>query len=209
MSSSGKPPRFGRAAGAGALRRVAAALEAANMDAVVVPTLDQARDAVLDRIPEGAEVLTATSRTLEACGLVEILERSGRYRALRPVYLAMDRATQAAEIRRMRASPAFVVGSVHAVTEGGELLVASQTGSQLASYAYGAGRVILVVGAQKVVRDVAEGLRRIHEHSFPLEDRRSREAYGTPSGVNKVLVLAREARPGRTSVILVEREVGF
>lgn len=209
---SGTPPMagpFARPADRGRLERVAAALSANGIEAEIVATPEAARDRVLARIPEGAEVLTATSRTLESCGLIEVLEGSGRYRALRPIYLAMDRSTQANEIRRIRSAPDWVVGSVHAVTEAGELLIASQTGSQLAPYVYGAGHVIWVVGAQKMVADLDEGMRRIREYAYPLEDRRSREAYGTPSGVSKILVVAREARPGRASVVLLEREAGF
>ena len=200
---------FTRVADAATLRRVAAALTANRIEAEVVATPEAARDRVLALIPAGAAVLTATSRTLDASGITSELEESGRYRALRPVYLAMDRATQGDEIRRIRSAPDWIVGSVHAVTLGGELVIASQTGSQLAPYVYGAAHVIWVVGAQKVVTDLAEGLRRIQEHAFPLEDRRSREAYGTPSGVNKLLVVNAEARPGRSRAILVEREIGF
>ncbi len=200
---------FARVAGTATLARVAEALNANQIAAEVVATPDAARELVLSLIPEGAEVLTATSRTLEATGIVHELEESGRYRALRPIYLAMDRATRGDEIRAMRAAPDWVVGSVHAVTLQGELVIASQTGSQLAPYVYGAAHVIWVVGAQKVVTDLAEGLRRIHEYAYPLEDRRSRDVYGTPSGVNKVLIVNREARAGRSRVILLEREIGF
>lgn len=200
---------FDRAADPATLRQVADALVANRIEAEIVASPDAARERVLDLVPEGAAVLTATSRTLEASGITRELEESGRYRALRPVYLAMDRATQGDEIRRIRSAPDWIVGSVHAITADGALLIASQTGSQLAPYVYGAAHVIWVVGAQKVVADLAEGLRRIHEHAYPLEDRRSREAYGTPSGVNKLLVINAEGRPGRSRVILVEREIGF
>jgi hypothetical protein len=73
------------------------------------------------------------------------------------------------------------------------VLIASAGGSQLASYVFGAGQVIWVVGAQKLVRDLDEGLRRIHEYSYPLEDARLREAHGMPSAVNKILIFNRES----------------
>lgn len=209
---TGQPPRgpgFTEPADAATLRRVADALTANHLEAEIVASPDDARERVLSLVPEGAAVLTATSRTLDASGITREIEESGRYQALRPRYLAMDRATQRDEIRRIRSAPDWIVGSVHAVTARGELVIASQTGSQLAPYVYGAAHVIWVVGAQKVVADLADGLRRIHEHALPLEDRRSREAYGTPSGVNKILIVNAEARAGRSRVILVEREIGF
>jgi len=201
--------RYARLADAATLEQVAEALRGNLIEAVVVDGPAAARREVLDRVPAGAAVLTATSRTLDACGITAELETSGRYRALRPIYLAMDRATQRDEIRRLRSAPDWVVGSVHAITHRGELVIASQTGSQLGSYVYGAGHVIWVVGAQKVVADLDEGLRRIEEYAFPLEDRRSREAYGTPSGINKLLVINREPQSRRSTVILLREEAGF
>ena len=112
-------------------------------------------------------------------------------------------------MRILGAAPDFVIGSVHAVTEQGQVMVASFSGSQLASYVYGAGSVIWVVGTQKLVRDIDEGLRRITEYSYPLEDARAFEAYGMRSGVNKLLVVHREFQPGRVTVVLVKENLGY
>jgi hypothetical protein len=121
----------------------------------------------------------------------------------------MNRQTQADEIRHLIASPEVMLGSVAAVTETGSLVAASASGSQLGPYVSGAGRVILVVGTQKVVRDLEEGLRRIDEYAFPLEDARAQEAYGIHSGINKLVVINREATPGRITVVLVDEALGF
>jgi hypothetical protein len=121
----------------------------------------------------------------------------------------MDRQTQADEIRRLGAAPDVMLGSVHAVTETGSLIAASMSGSQLGPYVSGAGKVILVVGTQKIVADLEEGLRRINEYAFPLEDARAQEAYGVHSGVNKVLIVNREINPGRVTVVLVGQAIGF
>jgi len=121
----------------------------------------------------------------------------------------MDREMQAREMRQMGAAPDFVVGSVHAVTEDGSLLIASASGSQLGPLASGAGHVILVIGGQKTVPNLATGLRRINEYCFSLEDRRAREAYGVPSGVNNILIINRVIAPGRVTAILVRELLGF
>jgi acyl-CoA hydrolase len=131
------------------------------------------------------------------------------YDALRPRLMQMNRQTQWAEMRRMGASPDYAIGSVHAVTEQGEVFVASASGSQLAAYVFGAGSVIWVVGSQKIVPDREAAFKRIYEYSFPREDERAREAYGIGSGVNKVLIVNREFTPGRITVILVKQELGF
>jgi hypothetical protein len=121
----------------------------------------------------------------------------------------MDREMQSREMRVLAASPDYVVGSAHAITEEGSLLFASASGSQLGPIASGAGRVILVVGGQKIVRDVDAGMRRLYEYCFPLEDQRARLAYGVPSGVNNILIINRVVAPGRITVILVEEQLGF
>jgi hypothetical protein len=121
----------------------------------------------------------------------------------------MDRKTQADEIRRLTAAPDVMLGSVHAVTEAGALLTASMGGSQLGPYVSGAGRVILVVGTQKIVSDLEEGLRRIYDYSFPLEDARAQAAYGIHSAVNKILIINREIMPGRITVVFVDEVLGF
>jgi len=121
----------------------------------------------------------------------------------------MDRATQADEIRRLTAAPNVMLGSIHAVTETGSLMAASMGGSQLGPYVSGAGKVILVVGTQKIVSDLEEGLRRINEYSFPLEDARAQAAYGIHSAVNKVLTINREIVPERVTVVLVDEPLGF
>ncbi len=188
---------------------VVKALEANNIHAVVVENGEGAKNLVLQLIPLGAEVYANISKTLEKIGITEEIDKSGRYDAVRPKVLALDRKTQADEIRILRSRPAYIVGSVQAITEDGQILTASNGGSQVAPYAYGASKVILVVGAQKIVKDLHEGFRRIKEYSYPLEDARLRAALGVPSAIGKILVIDREVVPGRITVILVKEELGF
>ena len=191
------------------LDAAAAALERNGISSSVVASGEQARDAVRSIIPIGAEVFNNTSHTLESIGIAEDIERSGLYQPLRPRLFQMDREMQAREMRQLAATPDYVVGSVHALTEEGSLLIASASGSQLGPLVSGAGHVILVIGGQKLVPDSATGLRRIYEYCFPLEDRRAREAYGVPSGVNNVLIINRVITPKRVHAILVGEPLGF
>jgi hypothetical protein len=200
---------FSRVAPREQIRAVANALERNGVACTVVDSGEQAREAVRSLLPVGAEVYNNTSRTLEVIGVAEDIERSGEYQPLRPRLYQMDREMQGREMRQLSASPDWVVGSVHALTEEGSLLIASASGSQLGPIASGAGHVILVVGAQKVVPDLDTGLRRIDEYCFPLEDRRARQAYGVPSGVNHVLVINKAVATGRITAILVNEALGF
>jgi len=187
----------------------ASALERNGITSLVVESGEQAREAVRSILPVGAEVFNNTSRTLEAIGVAEDIERSGDYQPLRPRLYQMDREMQAREMRQLTAAPDFVVGSAHAVTREGSVLIASASGSQLGPIVSGAGHVVLVIGGQKVVADVPTGLRRITEYCFPLEDRRAREAYGVPSGVNNVVIINRAITPHRINAILVRQSLGF
>ncbi|HEX6510194.1 MAG TPA: LUD domain-containing protein [Chloroflexota bacterium] len=192
--------------------RIRAALEALERNGITthfVATEQQARDVVQSILPIGAEVYNNTSRTLEVIGVAEDIERSGRYQPLRPRLYQMDRQMQGREMRQLSAAPDWVVGSVHAVTEDGSLLIASASGSQLGPIVSGAGHVVLVVGGQKIVANLTAGLRRIYEYCFPLEDHRARQAYGVPSGVNNILIINHVATPGRVTAILVNKTLGF
>ncbi len=191
------------------IRAAAAALERNGMEALVVDSGEDARESVRSLLVDGAEVFNNTSQTLEAIGVADDIERSGRYQPLRLRLYQMDREMQKREMRILAASPDYVVGSAHAVTEEGSLLFASASGSQLGPIASGAGRVILVVGGQKIVHDVEAGMRRLYEYCFPLEDERARLAYGVPSGVNNILIINRVVAPGRITVILVKERLGF
>lgn len=201
--------RFAAPAEDARVRRTAAALEANGISVVRTANGAEAKRIVLDLIPAGSQVHHGASKTLEDSGIAEEIERSGRYEPLRPRVFSMDRATQADEIRRLTASPDVMLGSVHAVTETGSLVAASASGSQLGPYASGAGKVILVVGTQKIVPDLQDALRRIDEYVFPLEDARAQAAYGVHSGVNKVLIINREWTADRITVVLCDEALGF
>jgi len=190
------------------VKRTMAALEA-NGITVLRASDAAAKRMVLDLIPDASPVHQGASQTLDVLGITYEIEKSGRYAALRPRIWSMDRETEAQEIRRLGAAPDVMLGSVHAVTESGSLLVASMSGSQLGPYASGAGRVIFVVGTQKIVPDLEQGLLRINEYAYRLEDARAQAAYGVRSAVNKVLIINREITPGRITVVFVDEVLGF
>lgn len=200
---------FATSADAASVQRAATALEANGITVLRAADAAEAKRIVLDLIPEGSQVHHGASESLDAAGVTNEIEASGRYEDIRSRTFSMDRKTQADEIRRLSAAPDVMLGSVHAVTETGALLAASMSGSQLGPYVAGAGRVILVVGTQKIVPNLEEGLRRINDYSFPLEDARAQAAYGIHSAVNKIAIINREIVPGRITVVFVDEVLGF
>jgi bisphosphoglycerate-independent phosphoglycerate mutase (AlkP superfamily) len=201
--------RFGMLADDRRVERAAAGLERNGITALRAADGAVAKEVVLGLIPDGSEVHHGASLSLDVAGITDEIDKSGRYESLRSRIFSMDRQTRADEIRRLSSAPDVMLGSVHAVTETGSLLAASMGGSQLGPYVSGAGRVILVVGTQKIVTDLEEGLRRIDEYAFPLEDARAQAAYGIHSAVNKVLIINREITPGRITVVFVDEVLGF
>jgi hypothetical protein len=191
------------------IERTAQALTANGFRVLVAANGEEAKKLFFENLPENAKIHTGASATLDALGITEVIEKSGRYNAVRPQLWKMDRQTQADEMRRLSAAPDYMAGSVHAVTEDGHAIIASRSGSQLGPYVFGAGKVTWVVGTQKIVRDVAEGMRRMEEHVFPLEDQRAQKAYGVHSDISKLLIYNREPAAGRTTIILVKEELGF
>lgn len=195
------------------LKQAAAALTKNGFTVSIVDTGEQAKAEALKLIPQGAEVMNMTSVTLVETGLVKEITESGNYKAVHNELKKMDRKTQSPQMQKLGAAPEYAVGSVHAVTQDGKVLIASNTGSQLPAYAYGSSHVIWVVGAQKIVKDLQDGHKRIWEYVLPLETVRARKAYGLPetwnSNPSKILEINRELTPGRINMILVKEVLGF
>src|SRR5215467_3771854 len=184
------------------------ALEEHGFSVEVVDDLDAARKAVLARIPHGSSVMTNTSVTLAETGIADVINDGGPYESARNAMFALDFVTQAQQMKVIGGQPDYALGSVHAITRDGTLVIASASGSQLASYAWGAANVIFVVGAQKLVPDLQAAHQRIYTHSLPLEDARAQAAYGQHSQVGKLLEIHQEL-PGRIRVVLIREAVGF
>ncbi len=187
------------------------ALKTNGIDALVVSNSALAKEKALSLIPEGSEVMNMTSRTLDTIGLSKYIVESGKYNSVRNKLSMMRKGTQGTEMKKLGTAPEYVMGSVHAVTEDGKVLIASNTGSQLPVYVYGSSHVIWVVGAQKIVKDVEEGIKRIYDYILPLESARFNKVYNIDSDsfVSKLLIVNREIVPGRIKMIIVKESLGF
>jgi acyl-CoA hydrolase len=208
MSTTVIPGRFTTLPDEHALQASVVALEEHGFSVEVVGDLDAARQAVLARIPEGASVMTNTSVTLAETGIAGAIDNGGRWESARNKMFALDFASQAQEMKAIGGQPDYALGSVHAVTRDGTLVIASASGSQLASYAWGAANVIFVVSAQKLVPTLEAAHERIYQHSLPLEDARAQATYGQHSQVGKILEIHQEL-PGRIHIVLIRQRVGF
>lgn len=182
-----------------------------NINTIVANSGKEATDIVRRIIPSGAQVLTATSTTLDQMGLSTTINEGNNYKSVKKQLKSLDRDQHNHTMQQIGAAPEYVVGSVHAVTEDGKVIIASGSGSQLPSYAYGAPSVVWVVSTKKIVKNLDEGIERIYSHVLPLEDQRMKKVYGPESGsnVNKLLVINKELNPDRITLIFVKEDLGF
>jgi acyl-CoA hydrolase len=209
VSMTATPGRFTSLPDENNLQATVVALEEHGFSVEVVDDRDAARAAVLARIPDGSSVMTNTSVTLAETGIADAInDGGGRWESARNKMFALDFATQAQEMKAIGGQPDYALGSVHAVTADGTLVIASASGRQLASYAWGAANVIFVAGGQKLVPTLQAAHQRIYQHSLPLEDARAQAAYGQHSQVGKILEIHQEL-PGRIHIVLIRQQVGF
>lgn len=173
----------------------------------LVKDKDDAVKKLFALLPEHEEIMTMTSVTLTELWLDDVLNSSPEYISIRRM---MDNY-KLTEIdkKRLWTAQEWAIWSVHAVTENWQVLIASQTWSQIPAYAYWAMNVIWIVWTQKIVKDLDEGFRRVYEYAYPLEEKRAMQAYGTWSGVNKVLIVNKEIVPWRIHMIFVKERLWF
>jgi L-lactate utilization protein LutC len=191
------------------MERTKKALEANNIHVIIAENGADAKKKLFEIIPAGAEIFTSSSVTLNTLGITEEIDESGHYNSVRAKMAMMDRKTQNREMQKLGSTPEYMIGSVHAVTETGHVIIASKTGSQLSGYAASAAHLIWVVGSQKIVPTLEDGMERIEEYTLPLENARALNTFGVESSIDKLLIVNREFMPGRTTMILVKENLGF
>ena len=211
-SASETHGKWERLPGEETVRRTKSALKSRGINAEFVPSRREALELVAGLIPAGAELMTASSRTLDEIGFLALL-KSGKHQwtSLNDAVFAEKDPAKRAELRRRNINVDYFLGSVHAITETGETIVASASGSQIPSYAFTSKNVIWVAGTQKIVPNIEQGLRRVREHSLELETARMKSLGYPGSTIAKILIVEREpAQLGRkVSMILVNEKLGF
>ncbi|NWG08763.1 MAG: lactate utilization protein [Nitrososphaerales archaeon] len=176
-----------------------------------VNTKEDALKRLKELIPAGAEIMTGGSTTLEQIGFVDLL-KSGKHswKNLKDEILAEEDPAKREELRRKSMTAEYFIGSVHAVAETGEILVASFTGSQISAYVYSSKNVIWIVGTQKIVPTLEEGFKRVRNYSLSLEDKRMKRLGYGGSAIGKLLLFERETSPDRKiDFIFVNEKLGF
>jgi hypothetical protein len=188
------------------------ALKANGIDAISVSNSKVALEKIIEIIPKGVSVMNGSSKTLEQIGFVDYLKSNnhGWNNLHEKIVLEKDPLKQSL-LRHQATLSDYYLGSVHALTESGEMIIASNTGSQLPHIVFSSQNVIFVVGGQKIVKDLSQGLNRLNDYVVPLEDKHMHELYGIGTAVSKIVIFKRENPMMRRKVfvILVNEILGF
>jgi L-lactate utilization protein LutB len=192
--------------------KTAESLKSRGFKPIVVNTRAEALETIRNLIPKGASIMNGASVTLEQIGFIDLL-KNGRHEwnNLHATVLAEPDPAKQALLRRQSVVSDFYLGSVHALSLTGEMIIASNSGSQLPHLAFTSPNIILVVGIQKIVPTLEQAFERLEKHVVPLEDKRMKAAYGFGTSHAKTLILHREnpAIGRNVHVIIVNENLGF
>lgn len=189
-----------------------AKLKENGIESAVMDDKATALQMIKSMIPAGASVMSGSSRTLEEIGFIDYFKTNplGWDNLKEKILQEKDPARQSV-LRKQSVISDFYLGSVHALTEEGEILIASNSGSQLPHLAFTSPNVILIVGAQKIVPDLKAALSRLEKYVFPLEDKRMKDLDFGGSQISKILTIKKENKimDRKVSVIFVREKLGF
>ncbi len=193
------------------IERTTNALKARNIKVESVNTKEEALRKIMTLIPGGKEVMTGGSTTLDQIGFTELL-KSGKHpwKNLKDQILSEQDPKKQMELRKKSITSEYFLGSVHAVSENGEILIVNATGSSIPSYAFSSDNVIWIVGTQKIVPSLEDGFKRIKEYCVPLEDNRMKSIGYQGTTIGKYLIFEREINENRKiNLIFVNEKLGF
>ena len=192
------------------LEQTAEAIGRRSMNVIIAEDGSDALARIRTIIPKGSTVMSGSSTTLIEIGFEDLVaEGEAGWRSLRERILAEDEDRTRNELRRHSITADYFLSSANAVASTGEIVACDASGSRVGAWPYGAGRLIIVAGVNKIVPTLQDAFDRIREYAFPLENARALRAYGTPSMIGKYVILAGERDPGRTTVILVKEVLGY
>ena len=196
-------------ASAESIQRTIEALAARNVEAFLVDSREAALTKIQELVPEGSEVFVNTSETLDTIGYTGHMHDNDNYVNLHDQMMAQPDPAAQREFRRKTTTADYFVGSVQAIAETGEIVIASSSGSQIGAYSYGARRVILVAGTQKICPSLADAEARTRGWTLERHDRWLEDRGVAPTPIGKYLVMEHEPVAGRISMVLVPEILGW
>ena len=211
MKIFGAIMKYNTLASKSVIKKVMDAVKQRGITPELVDTKEDALRRLQGLIPHGAEVMTRSSTTLNQIGFTDLL-KSGKHpwKNWKDIILAEKDGAKQMELRRKSVLSEYFLGSVHAIAETGENVIASASGSQLPAYVFTSNNIIWVAGTQKIAPSLPEAIKRVREYVFPLEDARMKKEGAAGSTIGKLLIFEKEINPARKlTLILVNEKLGF
>lgn len=188
------------------------ALRGRGVEAVVVENREEALEKIKALIPKRASVMNGSSTTLQEIGFIDYFkEGDHEWNNLKEKILQEKDPEKQNPLRKQSVLSDYYLGSIHAVAETGEMVIASNSGSQLPHIVYTSPNLIFVVGTQKIVPTLNDALKRLREYVLPLEDAHMKDVGMEGSAISKLLIFEKEPSfMGRkVLIIFVKEKLGF
>ena len=195
-------------------------LEKRNMEGVFCETKEDALAKALSYIEEGSSVTWGGSMSISEIGLMDAV-KNGNYEIIdRSVAKNYD---EQREIFSKAVLADYYLMSSNAITLDGELINIDGTGNRVACLTYAPKNVIMIVGMNKVVNDVEDGIKRVRNFASPPNTLRlglktpcsmtgrCGDCYGDTCICSQIVVTRRQsaAMRGRIKIILVGESLGY
>jgi L-lactate utilization protein LutB len=204
------PEKWNRIPSPDIVEKTVREIEKRGIKVILAPNGEEALSVLKKIIPPGAEVMNGSSTTLIEIGFEEYVShgQSG-WKLVHTSITTENDDRKRAELRRKSVTADYFLSSANAIASTGEIIACDASGSRVGAWPFAAGHLILVVGINKIVPTLEDGLNRIRNYAYRLENTRAMKAYGTPSVMGKCVILAQEKNEGRITLILVKEALGY
>ncbi|CAG8729611.1 28227_t:CDS:2 [Dentiscutata erythropus] len=205
--------RYAAVASEASIQATKTSLEANLHEVTVVETKEEAFEFLKNLIPKGASINNGHSTTLEEIGFISYLKNATEWENVHAQILAETDYAKQAELRRTKGFTVdYYLSSASAITEDGIIVGCDWSGTRVGGWNATAGKVVIVSGTNKIVKNEQEANERIHKYTLELESARVRLAYKVDKSnvANYVLVKGGNPfAPKRYHVVLIKESLGY
>lgn len=203
---------FNTLASSESLDKTVSALSAKGYEAIVVENAKEALEKIKNLVPKGASIMNGASVTLEQIGFIDFLKSGNHgWNNMHEEIASEKDPVKQSQLRMQAQLSDYYLGSVHALVENGEFVIASNTGSQLPHVVFTSPNLIFVVGTQKIVPDVATAMERLEKYVVPMENEHMMQKYNMGTHLNKVVIFKGESSSTqrKIEIVLIKEILGF
>lgn len=184
-------------------------VEERNIVVSVFEDSEDAREHLIGRIPAHSTVMNGRSTTMHDIGFVEYLQQEPNFSYLKTQIQQIEDDDERRDARRKAITADVFFDSPNAIAATGEIIGVNGLGTSIGAWPYGANRLVLVSGTNKIVPTLEEAIDRVRDYAYPLEDARVQKAKNHRSMIGKLLIYEFEKLDHRTELVLIDGNYGF